>query len=136
MSLDHDRIETLAQGFFAAVEAGDLEAVVSFYHPDVRIWHCRDEADTDIEQSKDLLRTFFSRVADRRYEIVRRHIFDGGFVQEHVVHGTMADGSTMRLPVCFLCHVTDDGRIIRIAEYLDASRSPLRDVVQHSAPPK
>lgn len=129
--LGKDRTEAIADRFFAAVEAGDLDTVTSLYHPDVRVWHSRDEADTDIEQSKALLRMFFSRVSDRRYEIVRRHVFDGGFVQEHVTHGTMADGSVMRLPVCFLCHLDDDGRITRIAEYLDSSRSPLRGVVQH-----
>ncbi len=131
--LDQDRAEDIANRFFAAVEAGDLETVTSFYHPDVRIWHSRDEADTDIHQSRELLQLFFSRVSNRRYEIVRRHFFDGGFVQEHVTHGVMADGSAMRLPVCFLCHLDDDGRIVRIAEYLDSSKSPLRDVIQHHA---
>lgn len=134
MKIGHDQIEAMANRFFAAVEAGDLEAIVGIYHPDVRIWHSRDEADTNIEQSKQLLSAFFSRVSDRRYEIVRRHIFDGGFVQEHVVHGTMQDGTKMRLPVCFLCHVNDDGQITRIAEYLDSGKSPLRDIKQHNTP--
>ncbi|RIA37952.1 ketosteroid isomerase-like protein [Hephaestia caeni] len=131
--LDTVQTEAIANRFFAAVEAGDLDAVVAMYAPDVRIWHSRDEADTDIEQSKELLQLFFSRVSNRRYEVVRRHVFDGGFVQEHVTHGTMADGSAMRLPVCFLCHLDATGRITRIAEYLDSSKSPLRGVVQHQA---
>lgn len=129
--MDAAETETLANRFFAAVEAGDLDAVVSMYHPDIRVWHARDEADTDIEQSKELLGLFFSRVSDRRYEIVRRHAFAGGFVQEHVVHGTMADGLRLRLPVCFLCHLDGEGRILRIAEYFNAGKSPLKDVVQH-----
>jgi ketosteroid isomerase-like protein len=131
MGIGTDRTEAIANRFFAAVEAGDLDRVVSFYHPDIRIWHSRDEADTNIEQNKQLLRLFFDRVHDRRYEVIRRHVFDGGFVQEHIVHGTMADGSRVRLPVCFLCHLTEDGKIKRIAEYLDASKSPLRGVAQH-----
>jgi ketosteroid isomerase-like protein len=130
---DKDRTNAIADRFFAAVEAGNLDAITAMYHPDVRIWHSRDEADTNIEQSKELLQLFFSRVSDRRYEIVRRHVFEGGFVQEHVTHGTMADGSAMRLPVCFLCHLDAEGRITRIAEYLDSSKSPLKGVVQHQA---
>lgn len=131
---DADQILAIADSFFAAVEAGDLDAVTAHYHPDARIWHSRDEADTNVAQNRELLRMFFARVANRRYEIVRRHVFDGGFVQEHVVHGHFTDGSVMRVPVCFLCHIDGDGRITRIAEYLDSSKSPLRGVVQHDAP--
>lgn len=130
--MEKAQIEDIANRFFAAVEAGDLDTAISMYHPDVRIWHSRDEADTDIEQSKELLGLFFSRVSRRRYEIVRRHLFDGGFVQEHVVHGTLPDGSAMRLPVCFLCQLDEVGRIKRIAEYFDGSKSPLKGVAQHS----
>lgn len=133
--LEEAETEAIANRFFAAAEKGDLDTVISMYHPDVRVWHSRDEADTDIEQSKELLQTFFARVSDRRYEVVRRHIFRGGFVQEHVTHGVMADGAVMRLPVCFLCHLDDAGRIIRIAEYLDSNKSPLKGVVQHQAAP-
>lgn len=134
MGLEHQKIEDMANRFFGAIEKGSLEDVISHYHPDVRIWHSRDEADTDVEQSKQLLTAFIERVPERRYEIVRRHIFDGGFVQEHVVHGTMADGSKMRLPVCFLCHVDDNGKITRIAEYLDSGKSPMRDIKQDHKP--
>lgn len=129
-----NELEVLANRFFAAIEAGDEATIVSMYHPDVRVWHVRDEADTDIEQSRELIRLFFKRVPDRRLELIRRHTFEGGFVQEHVVHGTLPDGSTLRLPVCFLCHVGADGRIRRIAEYFDAGKSPLKGVVQHSVP--
>ncbi len=132
--MQSEQIEAIANRFFAAVEAGDLDTIIAMYHPDVRIWHARDEADTNATQSKELLQIFFSRVSSRRYEIVRRHFFEGGFVQEHIVHGTTADGSTLRLPVCFLCHLDDDGRIVRIAEYFNAAKSPLKGVVQHDAP--
>ena len=134
MGLNGEQMEALANRFFAAVEAGDLDAITALYHPDVRIWHNRDEADTDIEQSKELLALFFDRVSDRRYEVKRRHTFEGGFVQEHVTHGMMQDGTKMRLPVCFLCHVDDDGRITRIAEYVDATKSPLKGLVQAHRP--
>lgn len=129
------KIEAIANRFFAAVEAGDIEGIVSHYHPDVRIWHARDEADTDIAQSRELMKVFFARVPDRRYELLRRHTFDGGFVQEHIVHGTLPDGSILRLPVCFICHLDADGRILRIAEYFNAAKSPLKGIVQHDVPP-
>lgn len=132
MALGAAELEALANRFFAAVEAGDLDGIVACYNPGIRVWHARDEADTDIEQSKELLRLFIQRVSDRRYEIIRRHFFEGGWVQEHITHGRMnADGSVMRLPVCFIAHVDDQGKILRIAEYFNAAKSPLKDVVQH-----
>ena len=134
MGIDAAATVKLADTFFAAVEAGDLETVTSLYHPDIRIWHSRDEADTDREQSVELLSLFFERVSDRSYEILRRHTFDGGFVQEHVTHGRMQDGSVLRLPVCLICHIDDEGRITRIAEYFDATKSPLKGLEQHHKP--
>ncbi|KCZ88862.1 nuclear transport factor 2 family protein [Hyphomonas johnsonii] len=129
-----EQIEHIADQFFAAVESGDLDALVANYHPDVRIWHSRDEADTDIAQSKELLSVFFERVSERKYEILRREYFDGGFVQEHVVHGVMQDGSRFKLPVGFLCHVDENGLIRRIAEYCDSNKSPLRGLRQDHTP--
>ena len=72
--MERDQIEDVAKLFFAAVESGDLDALVANYHPDVRIWHSRDEADTDIAQSKELLSVFFERVSERKYEILRGNI--------------------------------------------------------------
>lgn len=128
------QIENVANRFFVAVENGDLDSVVANYHPDVRIWHSRDEADTDIEQNKELLSSFFEMVSERKYEIVRRQYFDDGFVQEHIVHGIMQDGSSFRLPVGFLCHVDEQGLIRRIAEYCDSNRSPLKGQAQDHNP--
>ena len=128
------RIDALANRFFGALEARDVDAATAVYHPDIRVWHSRDEADTDIEQNREILRLFMGRVSDFRYDVIRRHVFNGGWVQEHVVHMTSLDGAKTRLPVCFIAHVDDDGRVTRIAEYLDSARSLLRDVVQHDAP--
>lgn len=127
-------IDDIATRFFAAVEGSDLNAITAHYHPDVQIWHSRDQADTDLGQNEDLLRMFCARVPDRRYEILRRDVFDGGFVQEHVVHGTRQDGTQIRLPAGFLCHIDAHGLIRRIANFCDNGKSPLGDVVQQNAP--
>lgn len=131
--MDHSEMEHAANRFFAAVESGDIETIKSMYDPDIRIWHSRDEANTDMKQSIELLTMFFERVSDRRYEVLARHYHDDGFVQEHVTHGKMKDGQPMRIPVCFLCTFSKDGKFLRIAEYCDSAKSPLKDVVQHDA---
>lgn len=128
--MTREALTALADRFFAAVEAKDSAAATALYHPDVRVWHSRDEAETDLRQNREVLDLFFARVRDVRYEVVRRELFAGGFLQEHVVQGTLNDGTTFRLPVGFLCRVDEDGRIVRIAEYCDGARSPLRGVDQ------
>jgi len=134
MKFTRQQVDALADRFFGAVEQGDIETFVSCYNPDARIWHSRDEADTDIAQNREMQEMFKARVSNRRFEIVRRHVFDGGFVQEHVVHGTMPDGSTMRLPVLLIANLDDEGRFKRIAEYFDSARSPLKGLVQNHIP--
>ncbi|MGB3626231.1 MAG: nuclear transport factor 2 family protein [Henriciella sp.] len=131
--MDHSEMELAANTFFGAVEKGDIDTIRSMYDPDIRIWHSRDEANTDMKQSVELLTMFFDRVSDRKYEVLSRHFHEGGFVQEHIVHGKLKDGTVMRLPVCFLCTFADNGRFLRIAEYCDSAKSPLKGVVQHEA---
>lgn len=127
-----EHVDALAARLFGALERGDLPAYLACYHPDARIWHSRDEADTDLEQNHAAELLFFARVSNRRFEVLTRDYFDGGFVQEHVVHGTLEDGSALRLPVLFIAHLGEDGRFLRVAEYLNSERSPLKGLVQHS----
>jgi ketosteroid isomerase-like protein len=127
-----DHIDALADRLFGALERGDLPAYLACYNPDARIWHSRDEADTDLAQNEEAEHIFFARVANRRFEVLERHIFDRGFVQEHLVHGVLEDGSVMRLPVLFIAHLDEEGRFLRVSEYLNSEKSPLRGLVQHS----
>jgi ketosteroid isomerase-like protein len=51
-------------------------------------------------------------------ELLEREVFQGGFVQRHVLHGKLASGDLVAAPVCLVVHVSR-GRIERIFEYLD-----------------
>ncbi|HEY9266169.1 MAG TPA: DUF4440 domain-containing protein, partial [Mycobacterium sp.] len=63
---------------------------------------------------------------DRRYEILDRQVFDGGFVQQHVLHATGRAGDTIAMRVCIVIKVGADGLISRIDEYFDpAEIAPL-----------
>jgi ketosteroid isomerase-like protein len=57
-------------------------------------------------------------LADRRYDVTRRQVIDGGFLQEHVLRGTAPGGQVVAMPACIIATVVD-GRITRIHEYLD-----------------
>ncbi len=70
------------------------------------------------ERSLRVLEWLCSRLDARRYEVTRRELIPGGFLQEHVLHGTAPDGSAVAMPACLVVTVAD-GRITRINEYLD-----------------
>ena len=113
-----DETLALADRMFAAIEAGDLDAVRETYDPDIVVWANFDDRSQDLERSLRVLGWLCSKLADRRYEVKRRDVIPGGFLQEHVLHGTAPDGSTVAMPACIVASV-EAGLITRINEYLD-----------------
>ena len=113
-----EAVEQLAQDFFAAIERGDLAAVRDFYAPDVRIWHNVTGKTQTREENLQLLTFFTGRVQARRYEVLGRDFFPGGFVQRHILHGKLASGEAVTAPVCIVIYVAE-GRIRELFEYLD-----------------
>ncbi|HVH06445.1 MAG TPA: nuclear transport factor 2 family protein [Myxococcota bacterium] len=113
-----EAVEQLAQDFFAAIERGDLAAVRDFYAPDVRIWHNVTGKTQTREENLQLLTFFTGRVQARRYEVLGRDFFPGGFVQRHILHGKLASGEAVTAPVCIVIYVAE-GKIRELFEYLD-----------------
>src|SRR3954452_18391980 len=113
-----DETFALADRMFSAIEQGDLDALRGCYAPDVVVWANIDQREMGIDQSMRVLGWLCSKLADRRYQVTRRELIAGGFLQEHVLHGTAPDGTIIAMPACLVVTVTD-GRISRIHEYLD-----------------
>jgi ketosteroid isomerase-like protein len=118
---EHDELWALADRLFAAIEAGNLDAVAALYDDDLRVWSNVDGRELDRERALKLLRWLTTKLDDRRYEIRRREVLPDGFLQEHVLRGTAPDGSEIAMPACLVVTVRD-GRFVRIHEYLDASQ--------------
>jgi ketosteroid isomerase-like protein len=115
-----DDMRALAQRFFDAVENGDVEALRGIYAPDGKIWHNTDQLETSVDDNLEVLSGFVKRIHERQYRERRVQVFDGGFVQQHVLHGVRADGAAVSLPACLVCLVKD-GRITRLDEYFDSA---------------
>jgi ketosteroid isomerase-like protein len=113
-----NQTEILALEFFAAIERGDLEAVREFYSPRVEVWHNVTNRTQTRDENLRLLKYFTGRVSERRYEVLAREFFPGGFVQRHILHGKLASGDLIAAPVCLVIHVSN-GKIDRVFEYLD-----------------
>ncbi|MDP3908578.1 nuclear transport factor 2 family protein [Novosphingobium sp.] len=111
----------LADRFFAAVEAGDIETVRDCYDARAAIWHNTDDLEQTRDENLATLRGMALRISDRRYEVLQREVFPGGFVQRHNLHGTRQDGVRLTLHACILCKV-ENGRITRLDEYFDSAQ--------------
>jgi ketosteroid isomerase-like protein len=111
-------IQTLASTFFAAIERGDIDAVRELYAPEAQIWHNVTNRTQTREENLKLLRFFTGRVSERRYEVLARDFFPGGFVQRHILHGKLGSGELVAAPVCLVVYASE-GRIERLFEYLD-----------------
>jgi ketosteroid isomerase-like protein len=108
----------LADRFFGAIEAGDIETVAGCYHPQAIIWHNDDGLETTPAQNLEVLRNYIANVPKREYRNRRFFPIEGGFVQQHDTVLHVADGRELVLPVCIVFQV-EDGKIRRLDEYLD-----------------
>jgi uncharacterized protein len=117
-----DEIDALADKVFAAIEAGDVDAVRAVYADDVSVWHNFDMVDQTREQNLRTLGWMHGRARGLRYTDVRRLVLDHGFVQQHVLKATALDGTEMAIPAMLNVHCAD-GRITRIEEYLDPAQA-------------
>jgi ketosteroid isomerase-like protein len=115
-------IQSLAKRFFDSVEQGDIDALVDCYAPNAEIWHNTDELIQGPQDNKKTLSGMVTRIVDRLYDDRRVAVFDGGFLQQHVLRGTrVQDGVRVHLPACVVCTVKD-GKITRLDEYFDSAR--------------
>lgn len=118
---DHAEMRALAKAFFDAVERGDIDTVYASYAPNAVIWHNTDGAEQSREDNVETLKGMARRISDRSYQNRRVHVFDGGFAQQHVLHGTrVGDGARLTLPAVIVCQVRD-GLIERLDEYFDSA---------------
>jgi ketosteroid isomerase-like protein len=121
-------IADVADRLFAAIERTDTAAIEQLWADDVLVWHSGDAADNDRAQALRVIYWFIKRTSERRYEILDRQYFDGGFVQQHVLHANCRTGGVIAMRVCIVIKVSAEGLITRIDEYFDpADMAPLLD---------
>jgi ketosteroid isomerase-like protein len=118
--------DQVADRLFTAIEAGDRAGVERLWDDDVLVWHAGDRRDNDRARALRVIDWFIERTSERHYEILDRTLFDGGFVQQHVLRAAGTDGATIAMRVCIVIRVSDGGLITRIDEYFDpAEMAPL-----------
>jgi hypothetical protein len=92
------------------------------------VWKSGDDRDNDHRRSVKIISWFIDTTVNRRYEILDRQTFDGGFVQQHVLHATARTGASIAMRVCIVIKLGTNGLISRIDEYFDPEQlAPLLD---------
>ena len=119
-------VTDVADRLFAAIERSEVATVAQLFSPAVAVWKSGDTRDNDHARSVKIIKWFVDATVERRYEVLDRQVFDGGFVQQHVLRAQGRTGATIAMRVCIVIKVGADGLITRIDEYFDpADIAPL-----------
>jgi ketosteroid isomerase-like protein len=119
-------LASVADRLFSAIEAGDVDAVAAMWSDDVTVWHAGDTRLSEKSRAMRVIEWFVSATAERHYDVLDLRFFDGGFVQQHVLHGLTRAETAYSLRVGIIIQVGPDGLITRIDEYFDpADLAPL-----------
>lgn len=124
--VDADAITDVADRLFEAIENTDIATIEQMWNDDILVWHSSDPADRDKARALRVIAWFINTTRARRYEVLDRRVFDGGFVQQHILHADGRNGRSIALRVCIVIKMGANGLISRIDEYFDpADLAPL-----------
>jgi ketosteroid isomerase-like protein len=115
---DTEAVADVADRLFGAIENSDIAMVEQLWDDDVVVWKVADR-DRDRERALRVVAWFFNTTTDRRYEILDRQFFYGGFVQQHILHANGRNGGSISMRVCIVIKLGANGLISRIDEYFD-----------------
>ncbi len=112
----------VAERFMAALNAADADEVRAVYAPDARIWHNFDNKLQSVDDNIKSMHWMHRKLSQLNYDITSRVPIPGGFLQQHVLRGKLANGDDFALHACAICKVRD-GRITDLEEYLDTAET-------------
>lgn len=116
--MDRMQSEAIAQAITEAFKAKDADAFVAQYADDIVVWHNNDRQDQDKTENHAFLKGILEMFDSIEYTSIKRDFLDDGIMQQHIVHGVLADGRELELPACLIIRIRH-GKICRIDEYSD-----------------
>jgi ketosteroid isomerase-like protein len=109
----------VADQLFAAIVRGDEATLEQMFDDDIAVWRAGSDRDDDKARALRVLHWFIDVTTHRRYELLDRQLFTGGFVQQHILHATGRNGGSIALRVCIVIKMSGNDLINRIDEYFD-----------------
>jgi hypothetical protein len=123
---DAEAIVDVAERLFEAIEQSDIAMVQQMWNDDIAVRKPGEHRDRDKERALRVIAWFVNATTHRRYELLDRQLFDGGFVQQHILHANGCNGGSISMRVCMVIKLGANGLISRIDEYFDpAEMTPL-----------
>lgn len=61
------------------------------------MWHTGDPDDLDRDDALRVIKWLIGATANRHYEVIDRHVWQTGFVQQHVLSGLARNGTPFAL---------------------------------------
>jgi ketosteroid isomerase-like protein len=117
----------LANRFIDALHAADIDTIREIYAPDARIWHNFTNDYQTVDDNIASLLAIRKKLSNMRYDITRLEPIKDGYLQQHVMRGTLAGGDEFAMHA-MLTVTINDGRIVKAEEYLDFRETlPLRN---------
>jgi ketosteroid isomerase-like protein len=112
-------VARVADRLFSAIENGEAGTVEALWADDVLVWKSAEPQEQAKDRAMRVIAWFMDITTSRRYEILDRRFFDGGFVQQHILHASGKSGGSISMRVCIVIKVGTSGLINKIDEYFD-----------------
>lgn len=112
----------LMDRFYAALEAGDIEAAKACCSSDCEFWHNFDAIAQNLDDAGRGWAGMVAMFPERRAVDVRRAEIPGGIVQRHLFVLGDKDGQRKAKPACLFVRVANS-LITRVDEYIDLAGS-------------
>ena len=93
--------------------------MAALWSEDIVVWRQGGGRERDKARALKVIEWFVDSTTSRRYDVLDRQEFNGGFVQQHTVHAITRNGAPLTFRACLIVRVGADGLITRIDEYLD-----------------
>lgn len=121
--------KAIARALFDAFAQGDSAAVRELCTTSVAIRQNQGEA-MDLDTLLGFTKQVLSVVSNFRYEDINCRATESGFVEEHLVRGSLADGQEIRIAACVVGEISE-GKITSLSETLDTlAAAPLLKALQ------
>lgn len=114
-------LRELCTRYFDAIERRDVETVAALYAPDFVFWVNLTGAESSREQNLAALRDGYALLRRRCYDDRRIDTFATGFLARYSVNVVQHNGRRSSHQACIVAQCRN-GQIVRIDEYLDASK--------------
>ena len=102
-----------------AVCSGDRALAEELYADDATLWQNTTAKTSTKSEALQTIDWLYRTVQNLRYEAIERRVWDDGFLQEHRLVGTVAEGKELVVHACMVVS-TRQGQIVEVREYLDS----------------